>query len=428
MFKKFGLNYQNLLLENGSEVRLLQRTGAPIHLQACIHAGSRHNTIPGLAHFLEHILVAGTHSYPSKLALANAIEQVGGSFEATTDNDLIRVTISIPHADHVSLGVTILNEILTASLFSEDVFKNEQSVILNEQKDRGQNVMHLLQDSLLSLMYSDFELHYKGLGTAESVSNMQLIDVITFATDNITSDRTTYIVSGDVEMDTVKDSLNKIKLPQGLNEGKTQLFSSKENNRMVYYNRPGERADLSIGFRCDTNNLEELAGLILIQQMFMGRSSRFINELRYKKGLVYGGKTLFWDFNGTGIFSISTSCAPGNVIEVCDIINNVIAAIASEGITEAECVSLKIKTESHYRFNLQTSKQWTDAEAAAVRHNVEGKTNSNALTILSYIEQMDADSLTEVYRKFFDTNNAYRVVLGLLSDETVEYIQTYISK
>ena len=63
-----------------------------------------------------------------------------------------------------------------------------------------------------------------------------------------------------------------------------------------------------------------------------------------------------------------------------------------------------------------------------MRHNVEGKTNSNALTILSYIEQMDADSLTEVYRKFFDTNNAYRVVLGLLSDETVEYIQTYISK
>jgi len=40
----------------------------------------------------------------------------------------------------------------------------------------------------------------------------------------------------------------------------------------------------------------------------------------------------------------------------------IIFDISTKGFSEAECADLKAKIDSYYRFNLQTSKGWIDAE------------------------------------------------------------------
>ena len=51
-------------------------------------AGSRLETPGqvGVAHFMEHITFKGTAAYPSTRAISEAIEGVGGSFNAATDS------------------------------------------------------------------------------------------------------------------------------------------------------------------------------------------------------------------------------------------------------------------------------------------------------------------------------------------------------
>lgn len=424
-FKKFGVTYEKTRLNNGAEVRLLQRKGAPIHIQACIKAGSRHNTVPGLAHFWEHMLLAGTTAHPSKRAIAKALEEIGGSFEATTDADLLRLTISIPHSGGFEFASNVLNEILTTSAYTEEALENERSVILNEQNDRLKDPTYILQHTLMRLMYVEYERNFNNLGTAASVSAIQREDITEFATKNLTADRVIFVVSGDIDIDAVQKSLATISLAADNNYATPQIPSIQHDKTVSVLDRPDTQSNLAIGFRCDTKNPEELAGLILIQQLAMGRSNPFITALRYNRGLVYGGKTLLWDFNGTSVFSIGTSCASKNVVEVYSIMHEVLAGMLHQGISDTVCEAAQTKTDSHYRFNLQTSKQWLDAEVAAIRHSIEGGIDTNALTILQYIDKMDAHTLTETFKKFFASEKAYHAVIGHVSEEDKRQISKF---
>lgn len=416
-FDTYGITYKKIRLSNGAEVRLLQRKGAPISIQTCIRAGSRYNTTSGLAHFFEHMLVAGTSSYPSKLAIAQALDVIGGSFDVSTDADLLRLTISVPNHNNFIHSISILNEILTAPIYTEATLKNECSVILNEQNERKKDSTYILQQMLMGLMYEDYELHFNNLGSPKSVSNINLDDIKRFAARNITADKIIFIVSGDINIETVQRELNTIQLSVDNNHMTSEILPAPKGKNISICNRPGKRSDLAIGFRCDTTNPEELAGLIMIQQLFTGRSSPFITKLRYNHGLVYGGKTLFWDFSGTGVFSISTSCASENIMEVYNIMRQVLNEVLQKGITDAECTTLQTKTYSHYRFNLQTSQQWLDAEVAAIRHTVGDEANDNALTILQYIQRMDASKLTKIFKKFFPQEAAYHSIIGEPSED-----------
>ncbi|MEY3784411.1 MAG: hypothetical protein RLZZ230_733 [Candidatus Parcubacteria bacterium] len=421
-FSNFGVEYQTATLKNKSKIHLLKRKGAPIQIQACIQAGSRYNTTPGLAHFLEHMLVAGTSSYPTKLALATALEKVGGHFEAVTDADLVRLTVSVSQIKHVPLMLTILDEMLTASLYKEEVFKNEQAVVLREQKDRFRNASVMPMDTLLERVYPDFELRFQGLGTIKSVSELHVHDIVEFAATNITAERTSYVVSGDIEMNDIYSSLSEIKLPEGLGTPIPDLLAPANGEKVVCKNHDGENSDILIGFRCDTEKPEDLAGLLLIQQMFMGRGSRLIQELRYKRGLVYSGGVPFWDFTKTSVFGFRTSCATEKLTEVFDITLNIFKEIYLNGFSESECENLKIKIDSYYRFNLQTSKGWIDAEVSALRHNPVGSEAGNALNMLTYAEQIDAKTLTEIFRKYLDPRNAYCIIFGSPTKSTLEHL------
>ncbi|MBP9842505.1 MAG: insulinase family protein [Candidatus Pacebacteria bacterium] len=411
-FELFGIEYQTRKLKNGAEIRLLKKVGAPIHIQACIRAGSRYNTISGLAHFFEHMLVAGTLSYPSKLSLATALEKVGGNFEATTDADFVRLTISVPQKSNASLALFILNEMLTRSLYSEDVFLNEKSVVLREQEERLRNTPLLLMDSLMEKMYPDYETNFKNLGTAKSLSDLQISDIRKFSITNVTADSTVYIVSGDVEMSDIEEQLSTIDLPTGRNMPVSEAPAISNSEHALHIERKGDNSDLLIGFRCDTNTHEDIAGLILIQQMFMGKSSSFMQRLRYERGLVYSGGVPFWDFNKTSIFGFRTICATKNASEVAHIMMDILINIYSNGITKSECESAKVKANSHYHFDLQTSMQWVDAESTSIRHNYDSDISGNALTIPTCTQQIDQVTLTDIFRKYFSSDNAYSVVFG----------------
>ncbi len=144
-------------------------------------------------------------------------------------------------------------------------------------------------DTLMERVYPDSELHFQGLGTTKSVSELQLQDVVKFATTNITAERTSYVVSGDVEMSDIFNALSEIKLPTGLGDPLSDSLAPAGGERVVCKNSDGENSDILIGFRCDAEKPEDLAGLLMIQQMFMGRGSRLIQKLRYERGLVYSG-------------------------------------------------------------------------------------------------------------------------------------------
>jgi zinc protease len=411
-FENFAIKYQKDLLTNGSEVRLLSRKGFPIHVQACIRAGTSLNNVPGLAHFVEHMLVSGTKSFPTKLEINEALNDVGGSLEATTDRDLLRITLSLPDKKSLDLGFSILNEILTAPTLNNEFFEIERSVISRELNDRKGNSALVIFDKLMNELYPDYELKGFNLGTQESISKITHDDIVNFIQSNIIAERMTFIVSGDVEMSDIKNELEKIKIPNGRLLIPAEIPFKTKSERILTIDRHSDSTEILFGYRCDTKFIDEIVSLLLMQQLCQGRSSLFMQELRYAKGLVYGGSTSIWDYNGTSVFGIRTMCASDQIVNVLEIITKIITNITQNGITEKQLLALKIKFQSQFIFSHQSSREWLDAETTAVRHTFIDENENNALTILSHVENISLSSLNRLIGDYFNLLNVHLIIHG----------------
>ena len=82
--------FERTQLPAGPRVISARMPGArSVSIAAYVLAGSRLETDAdaGVAHFMEHITFKGTTAYPSTRAISEAIEGVGGSFNAATDRE-----------------------------------------------------------------------------------------------------------------------------------------------------------------------------------------------------------------------------------------------------------------------------------------------------------------------------------------------------
>jgi hypothetical protein len=82
--------------------RVSSRRASPgalsVSIAAYVLAGSRLESAEeaGAAHFMEHITFKGTAAYPTTRAVSEAIEGVGGSFNAATDRESTVYWVRVP--------------------------------------------------------------------------------------------------------------------------------------------------------------------------------------------------------------------------------------------------------------------------------------------------------------------------------------------
>lgn len=72
-----------------------------------------------------------------------------------------------------------------------------------------------------------------------------------------------------------------------------------------------------------------------------GLSSRLFQEIREKRGLAYSVYSGVDTFADTGAFSVYAGCQPENLGEVATVIREVLANVATDGITDAEIARAK---------------------------------------------------------------------------------------
>src|ERR1700761_7406294 len=103
-----------------------------VSIGAYVATGSRNETEEenGVSHFLEHMAFKGTESR-SAAQIAEEIEAVGGIINAYTAREQTAYYVKLLKED-TALGVDIIGDILTHSVFEPNELERERSVILQE--------------------------------------------------------------------------------------------------------------------------------------------------------------------------------------------------------------------------------------------------------------------------------------------------------
>ena len=416
-----GTQFRHTTLSNGTRVVVFERPCMPVYLRACFLSGSRFDISgkDGTAHFLEHMLVAGTKKFPSKDKLAAYIEQCGGVFGASTSLDFVNINTGIGDPADLDKAFEVFHEILFESSFDEKAIKNERGSILSELRDHLSNPGSMIWDVAGRLIFQDTSLAKPTLGSRETIEAIARKDVIDFFHNNMTADRMILVASGGVTLEGVTERAERLLILQSSQKiiSDKQLPIIRKRTTDIEQFAGKEQIHMVLGFRTvPAHHKDGFALDVIAEALGGGRASALTKELRYKRGFVYGVSAIQRDFSDAGAFIIKTSCSKKKLQEVLDIISGILARVGTDGLSEDELIFAKEKIIKSKRMELQSSASWVNFHAYQQLLSSEPWTLIDYLNNISLVTQ---NSTKEIAKKYLDTNKWYLAMCGDISDNEV---------
>lgn len=399
---KFGAVFHKRELKNGANLFFFERKGMPISLRVVFFAGSRFDFILGTAHFLEHMLLAGTEKFPSKNLIASCIQRVGGDFSASTSANSLRVNVEVPEASDISIGTEILDQVLNHSLFNESTIEKERGSILSEFQSKASNPKEHVYDVSRKITLQNTPLEESNLGNAESIKSISKKDLFNHKNLFLTSGRAVFVASGDIDISKLEQALESIDLPLSPRFKLNGPLPTAKDKKLEVENYPGV-SELQVIFSCRTlpTDYKQYCAMSLLSNLLgEGRGSRLITTLRYKEGLVYSVFTQYIQSPDWGSLSIKLSCDKGNFEKVKQLIFQEFDKLQNEGISDDELLDFKNKISKGAVRHSQTSEAWVNLhETQALFYPDDFKTLSDYINTINSLTKEDIQKSINQYLK-----------------------------
>jgi predicted Zn-dependent peptidase len=419
----FGVRREATRLSNGARLVVFERPGMPVSMRAAFWSGGRYDPPgkEGLAHFAEHMVVAGTQKFPSKDKLANYIEQYGGVFGATTNSELMNINISLGDPADLAKAVELLNEMLTRSLLDEKTFEMERGSILREFSKKQSNPAAWLWEVWRELYFQDTQVGRSVLGSEKTIRDLKLYDIRSYFKNYINSARLVVVVSGGVKLDQVKSMLENgldLKATNEVARG-SELPITRVRQVAVKKYTINDQIDLAFGFRtCPISAEDNIALDVLATILGGGRASTLNRILRYEMGLVYSISSHNMEQSDHGSWVTTTQCAKKDLTVVLEEVTKELNRASSGGLTPDELEFARNKLIKSKRMQLQTSESWVGFHTG-----YEAFIPDRNWTVVDYMRQLSQVTLTDLERvakKYFKPDRWYLALCGDIKEGEVK--------
>ena len=299
--------------------------------------------INGVAHLLEHMAFKGT-SKRSALQIAETIENVGGDINAYTSKEITAYYVKLM-AENLSLGAEILTDILQNSTFAEEELDRERGVIIQEIGMYLDTPDDMIFDYWQSKAYPDQPMGRSILGKSNIIKNITREEVKNFMMDHYNPKKMVVSAAGKIDHSTFVELISSKcdNLPNG-----------KVNNRTAANYLGGEYREqkdleqihLLLGFKgLDFHHKDYYSSLVYSSILGGGMSSKLFQEIREKRGLVYGISSFGSSYTDTGSFAIYAGTGENQIEELIPVLCDELKK-SSDSILEKEISRGKAQLKS----------------------------------------------------------------------------------
>ncbi len=294
----------------------------------------------GASHCLEHLLFKGTADR-SAAAIAEAVDEVGGDFNAYTTKEYTSFYIRLL-SDDVELGLDILSDIMWRPALRPTDLDAERLVILDELHMHADEPADAVAEQAASALFPGHPLGREVLGTEASVAAMTAPQIREFFEEHYRPANMVAAVAGDVDHDTVVAGLadRAGDATGGAAPPRTAPAADVEGLRVS--RRRTEQAHLVLAARCPGRHDPSRYALAVLDHVLGGGlSSRLFQEIRERRGLAYSIWSERVAFHDAGYVSVGLGTSPENVAEVLGVVVDTLDALGAEGVTERELAVAK---------------------------------------------------------------------------------------
>jgi predicted Zn-dependent peptidase len=354
-------------------------------------AGARSEAVSehGLSHLLEHMAFKGTRRRDAR-RIAEEIESAGGELNAATSAEQTAYYARVLKED-VDLGLDILADILTDSVFDETELAREKNVILQEIGAVEDTPDDLVFDLFGETAFAGQPIGRRILGTPDTVTGFSRAAIQRYLDTHYRAPRMVVAAAGGVEHEAVVAAAERLFSGIPADPG-PEPEPARYGGGEIIVETDHEQANVLIGFEGRSYRDPDTHALgVFTNLLGGGMSSRLFQEVREKRGLCYSIYAFHWGFSDTGVFGVSAGAGPDDLEALVPVVLDEIAAAAGEA-GEGEVARAKAQMKAGLLMALEASS--VRAEQLARHVLIFGR----PLTTAEIVAKIDAVTVADVRR------------------------------
>ncbi len=349
--------YQRATLPNG--LKIICEPIPYVHsvsIGIWVGTGSRYEDpkYNGISHFIEHMLFKGTSRRTTK-QIAEAIDAVGGQLNAFTTKEYTCYYAKVlGECSH--LGVDLLADMFTNSLFAPEEIEKEKLVVLEEIKSFEDSPDELVHDLLAGAVLKEHPLGWPILGAPETIARIDRQVIIEYLLQHYTPDNIVIAAAGNLQIDQiiaeVEKSFSKL---EGKFEPQLPPLPVYSPDIILKF-KDTEQVHLCLGARgVNRKHMDKYAVFVLDSILGGSVSSRLFQELREERGLVYVTGSNHSAFRDSGIFTIYAGTSLKNYDEVVRLIRQEVKRLYNETVSDLELNRAKEQLKGNLLLSLEST-------------------------------------------------------------------------
>ncbi len=306
--------FERTVLPAGPRVISARLPGArSVSVAAYVLAGSRLEAPGqiGVAHFMEHLTFKGTEAYPTTRSISEAIEGVGGSFNAATDRESTVYWVRVPLRE-ATRAVDVIGELIVRPRLTERDIEGERTVIIEEVRSYLDDPSEYCQILFQTAMFGHGPLGREICGEEADVRSLPNGAIREFWATAYRPANTVVAIVGDLAHE---DATSLAAAAFGTGNGPVPGFAAAPElpagPRAMLGKRSTNQAQLCLGVPgLHRDHPDSWTLAVLNTVLGDGMSSRLFLAVREELGLAYDVSSGIVDYADAGALEVSAGVDP----------------------------------------------------------------------------------------------------------------------
>ncbi len=405
--------FNKTTLKNGLRIVTSPMKGTrTVTVLAMVGTGSKYETrkINGISHFLEHMFFKGTKKRPTALDIAEAIDQVGGEYNAFTSKESTGYYAKVS-SKHRGLVMDVISDILLESRFAPEEIEREKGVIIEEINMYLDTPIAYVSDLFEILLYGDQPAGWLVIGSKENIKAMNRDKLLDYFKQQYVASDTVILVAGDIDetkvIKEVEGYFKKIREARYKDKSSVKEKQSKPGS-LIHYKKT-DQTHFCLGVRSYNYSSKDYFVLQILSSILGGgMSSRLFTEVREKRGLAYHISCSSENYTDTGYLVAQAGVGNDKVTESIKVILDEFNKIKDKKVPGKELTKVKEYIKGKLLLSLESS----SSLAFWLGHQEILK--KKMLTVDEIFEKIDAVASEDIQRIASDISQNNKLNLAVI--------------
>lgn len=391
-----------------------------VTVRVMVGTGSReeNDVEAGSAHFLEHFVFKGTKKFPGMHDINEAVEKVGGTFNAYTGQNEMGFWVKMDKS-HFDLATEIVAQMVTEPILPKEHFDKERGTILEELFMYEDRPNSKAAEECEKLIFGKTNMGRPIIGTVESLKAMTVESLRKyfdkwFVAENIVVG----VVGGMGSEEKALEIIRKEFTPLIDDERKLPAknifdWSDQKKPKMKLVKRKVEQAAVVMAFKgIDMNDKRRFALEITNIIYGDGMMSRLMREVREERGWAYAIGSDSDSFTDVGILMVGAGLPKSKLNEAVKLITEISFGLAGGNKWAITAEEVKIAKDTFRgRFSLAFDKP-EEVLGSAVEDLMFREKIYKPEEILAEIDKVKLADVQAIAKEIFKPENLSIAVVG----------------